>query len=1416
MKKTLERKYFVYIIGVVCLVASFAAYPAWRAGTLWAVSPDSAVAGVAKSETVLDDDDKVASAGLKANVLFLLDTGSTMTFTAQGELPEWSQLTGTTNQKYTAANAMLAECTYGTGGLPLVGSSAATNLRERYGRERDASNNLQLSDMSKTIDQIMADHIDDYYFPFNTTGNPVGLNSLKSGASTSAQPFALVFQNSAYWSAKPTTAAQFSSANLVPNDSRMYKMKLVMWRLLSDASLFENLRIGMATTFQEFNTTMMYADFYKRGPNYGTGGSNSPIYTNGTGPGWATGLSDGDITNGGYRDSQAAHCGVNREIYDYPGTDYWRLINRGHLRVPISDYSDDQLKLFRMWINGLEDITTGSGGPFYFRDPELVADGKTYLSTAIFPGYPGYARSNMWNVKDYSSGRAHRGIIFSHRSSSVSTSAYNSTSFNNFMPGTGEAIGTVLDFFSPPVAGIGATGTGASPGDGENVKQAPAVSFPLKDPCETNWLVVFTAGDDSQSGTYSAADAVAKLYQHTANNDLTQFVQTVGGTNQFKPIKLEDGIRTLVVGFLDKNDPKTLGLQGRLQAMAVAGDPGNPGATAYFANDVPSLINALRGIITRINSETRPAKGAMGEGSRMEASDPTGSFNIFQAQYQVFNQDQWKGMLTRYVVSMDVKGNAQTLYRWELGANLISNRTSRKLRYWNGSSKAFESLGFTASDTDTSAHPQAELMGLGSDLSAANASTYNQKLHPSRAMINWLYGYDFSYSPSVANSQRRLARDYLLSDFGQSGTILAGPASTTPTNLNGYNQWALTQQSRATRVYAQTNDGILHVIDPLKSPDVLLEDLAIVPPPVLQPYRLASAKFTIVKEGDQQKAGRWLDYVITSDEKRVARSVPSFLLDGPLVKRDFDFEFKPDGSSWGTYLYGMLGKAGNGLYAMDITQPDNPKFLWYRETRYDDGGYPIIITMNSADVKPSYTKITHPQAAIGSKSSAIVFNPSQNQDYPFYQLGYNSPAVVAGVTRLATPTSEDAGYKNFLALAGGLQENLDLANNGYVGAALYLVDPVKGYLPNNNDSGTITYNSRADAFYSGDGLSWTAGTSNVGANPYMGMMVSPPYLVRSSQNRWLTGRIFAADNRGNIFEVEIESLNPNGNAPSTWQPKDWRLRTIATLRGTGEIAANDNHCMPHGVLVAGTATNYDSYFWIAGATANMSTRNYDGTDASALIKNKKQYLFTFRVNSAKGSPVGGRGTVYRDDMKKLEYDYSNGATDKHDPAAASARGWFIQLKEEDTSLGREEEYSTARPVLMGNTLYFATFTPEAASITTCGGMVKGFSRMFALDVATGLPSWGIDGADFKNRNITIKGIKITGLTHSRKGLTDTLFATYVVTDKTVADSELTKWQNAGLLKKVGDLSAFTIVRSTGRDLNLAPMNAYINYWRENY
>jgi type IV pilus assembly protein PilY1 len=138
----------------------------------------------------------------------------------------------------------------------------------------------------------------------------------------------------------------------------------------------------------------------------------------------------------------------------------------------------------------------------------------------------------------------------------------------------------------------------------------------------------------------------------------------------------------------------------------------------------------------------------------------------------------------------------------------------------------------------------------------------------------------------------------------------------------GYASFLSSKVSRPGTVYVGSNDGMLHAIDGSKTgggerwtyiPSMVLPNL----------YKLADKNYP--------------------DNHR-------FFVDGPISVGD-----AYDGTNWATVLVGGLGHGGRGYYALDVTDPANPKALWEFGTAQDaDIGYSYgnpILTKRASDGK---------------------------------------------------------------------------------------------------------------------------------------------------------------------------------------------------------------------------------------------------------------------------------------------------------------------------------------------------------------------------------------------------------------------------------------------------------------------------------
>lgn len=935
----------------------------------------------------------------RPNVLFLLDTGSPMVFSPKGIMP-----LRTDGYSQEERARLLKDCTYGSGARPYNNSSAPNHAR--YGRDLDNSNN-RIGDP------------DCYYTP--------DLN----------KPYFLTFKNSEYHVTPPVPAGTLVSGyphypgspyppqavdafydELVPNDSRMYMMKLVLWRLTSpeNAELLSRMNVGMATSYQEDSVGAQYlADFYKM-PAYGQ--RNELPY--GSAPTWSIGFGNDDTGKGGnYYESQRAFCGVLRNYYDKPkGSTTWSRINRSILKVPFDRFyvqndlgeyeATPNLDHFRKYIDGIEE----SDGKV-FTNPEMFADGQTPLSTSL------YARDVHLGKNDNIGMKL---IQYAHRTISYGQDRLVLTEY----PGAehseelvaGQACGSAIDFFAPHSSGNTENGLVFSEGK--------AGYFPVSDSCQSNWVVIFTAGNDESNAPRPAAEAALELYKKTQGRD-----NPVRGrawdarANKWveKQYAMDKGVRTMVVGFVDPDahDDNSKKLRKSLNDIAAHGQPKKQGQNwvkdetkkALFANDVPALLRALEAVFRQIDAESRPTPS----GAPLITQDQTPGAGLenraFSRSYLVRPYDQWEATFSRS--KFNVGGESSLI--WEAGAQMKAQGKNRKL---------YTTTGGQGDDSVTVVQLK--------DISLP----------------------DFKILADIPSHEERF-RDWL---------YLSGAAADDPSplgDMQNSNFLFIPGNLHSGDVYIQTNRGMLHALNAATGQELW----GFIPPNILQ-GRAKAMKYNA--------SGLWYD----GDGKSSRRSMPVTLLDGILT---------PAKSSAKTFLLGTLGRGGNGIYAMDITDTNktsnpNPVFLWAVENaRYDTVETPL------------------------SKGVLRWGEAAKSGNYDYEDLGLTlqgmTPCLLSGDVAVAI-------------LPGGLGYKLGADSHGKV---FFLLNPKDGAILRKWGPGDLSMHATMTS---------------------LGMGVAPVTLVRKKPANVLN-EFYTADSMGNILScVSCDVLGPN----------DWTLKSLFCLKAS--------------------------------------------------------------------------------------------------------------------------------------------------------------------------------------------------------------------------------------------------------------------------
>ena len=437
-----------------------------------------------------------------------------------------------------------------------------------------------------------------------------------------------------------------------------------------------------------------------------------------------------------------------------------------------------------------------------------------------------------------------------------------------------------------------------SSGTGPSLSQPSAYAFfdakdgsgnptVIKAWCQKNWLIVITDGQDSYLSRSQIVARVKALYD-------------ISSSNKDWPIHFgyrSEGVRTLVVGLLDPDELESA--RDTLNAMADVGDDGleNGSSDAYFVNSVPTLLSALEDIFKKIQERSGTGGAPLVSPARVEGQ----SSSLYVAKFLPRQQLQWKGYLEKYTLNAD--GTIPTSPDWEAGNLLDSTAyTARKI--------------YTV---DWENPPSGEISGSNVvRLSSGNASSLQNVLDPDNSLgsddllskfIRWLLGSD-----EFSESRWKLADTY------HSGLTEVGPPQGTNPNT-AYREFLGNNSTRPQILYVQTNDGLLHAFNVSGDTSTAgKERWGFLPPNVGTFGRLLGLKGFFVPSGSS--------YVFTPTMTS-SKSIPRYTLDGPLVAEDVYVQLAGESTpSWHTILVGCLGYGGTGMYAMDVTNPDKPRFLW--------------------------------------------------------------------------------------------------------------------------------------------------------------------------------------------------------------------------------------------------------------------------------------------------------------------------------------------------------------------------------------------------------------------------------------------------------------------------------------------------------
>jgi len=343
-------------------------------------------------------------------------------------------------------------------------------------------------------------------------------------------------------------------------------------------------------------------------------------------------------------------------------------------------------------------------------------------------------------------------------------------------------------------------------------------------------------------------------------------------------------VKTFVIGFGDAAGTNKSSLDDIANKGGTGKQPNPPGG-AYFAATKEELQKALQAIFEIIKAD------------KVARSSPVVTRSRDRLYRGYFNYKGWMGHLLAYTLNLD--GTIQGEVQWDDGASsgkggdagwVMKNKGRAKVYTWIDNIANPPRLDFddkNAKTLDTFVNPSAE------DINGDGKTDEKD----ARTIINFILdpNYDDSKdggSNGAGHHKGKRDANWFLGDIYHSTPLIVG---TPPLNFpdipaftSKYSDFRTTWKNRETVIYVGANDGMLHGF---KDSD-------------------GAEKFAIIPKNLLGKL-------------KELRSIHQFYIDSS--PRAYDVFF---GGSWKTVV--MSGERGGGNYyfAVDVTDPGDPKILW--------------------------------------------------------------------------------------------------------------------------------------------------------------------------------------------------------------------------------------------------------------------------------------------------------------------------------------------------------------------------------------------------------------------------------------------------------------------------------------------------------
>ena len=507
----------------------------------------------------------------------------------------------------------------------------------------------------------------------------------------------------------------------------------------------------------------------------------------------------------------------------------------------------------------------------------------------------------------------------------------------------------------------------------------------------------------------------------------------------------------------------------------------NGRGTFYSAANPQDFTNGLSDALTQMF-----ARGGAGSAAATSNLQPTAGDNFaFTAEYET---STWRGDLVARTIDT-ITGSVSTVALWSAATLLDArNYTGRniytfdsadstvtadtgsgnRLKHFcwpaSGGSNCNDGSGLDATEQAYFAPSRLGQSGNWTAAQTANASA--------SAIVAYLRG-DRSNETTGGNSATDLFRERssVLGDIinAQPAYIKASPFNYANGTNPFYQNFKTTTTSRLGTVYAAANDGMLHAFETDVNGDPYYQTAGI------STDTESDDTFTGNNAGNGEERWAYIPAISQPNLYKLAETPYShrYFADGSPIIGDVCVDHTSStpcaaATSWRTILVAGLNSGGRGYYALDITDPNNPKALW--------------------EFSSSATCLTDVQAASGTHGSDCHVG-----------LSYGNPLIVKRPVDDRWVVIVSSGYNNI--------------NPGDGKGYLYILDAITGKILQRMGTGV------------GDG--GTAGANYADAVPSGLGKINGWATNAIEDNKALA--IYGGDLLGNLWRFDLDPSSANYN-----------------------------------------------------------------------------------------------------------------------------------------------------------------------------------------------------------------------------------------------------------------------------------------------